>query len=82
MEASYSEGHTCQWTRHWKFFEELSKERGGAFVVEDGAPVHTAKITQKWRNEHKITNLPQPAQSPDINAIEHTWIHIKNRINS
>ena len=40
---------------------------------QDLAPIHTAKSTKTWFNEHGITELDCPANSPDLNPIENLW---------
>ncbi len=37
---------------------------------QDLAPAHTAKGTQSWFNDHVVTVLDWPANSPDLNPIE------------
>ncbi|KAJ7345559.1 hypothetical protein JRQ81_001509 [Phrynocephalus forsythii] len=37
---------------------------------EDLTPAHTAKSTKTWFNDHGITVLDWPANSPDRNPIE------------
>ena len=63
------------------FYMELSEERGQVAVMEDGAPVHRCKLARKFREDHQMQVFPHPAQSPDINPIEHVWKHLKVKIN-
>ncbi len=37
---------------------------------QDLAPAHTAKGTKSWFNDHGVTELDWPANSPDLNPIE------------
>ncbi len=37
---------------------------------QDLAPAHTAKGTGSWLNDHDVTVLGWPANSPDLNHIE------------
>ncbi len=40
------------------------------FILQQNlAPVHTAKSTKSWLNEHGVAVLDGPANSPDLNPI-------------
>jgi transposase len=51
------------------FINDLENKDDYTFQ-EDNAPIHTANIAKKWKDDNNIRSLPWPAQSPDLNPIE------------
>ena len=47
---------------------------------QDNAPVHTAKIVEEWFWEQPYDVMKWPAQSPDLNPIQHVWASMKTEI--
>ncbi|MBW0485233.1 hypothetical protein O181_024948 [Austropuccinia psidii MF-1] len=51
-------------------------------LMEDNAPIHTARASTDWRNQHNIIKLDWPAHSPNLNTIKNVWKAMKSQISN
>jgi hypothetical protein len=63
-------------------FEKLEMAEGERIFQQDNDPKHTSKKADQWFKDNGVEVLNWPAQSPDINPIEHLWTHIKRQMNT
>jgi transposase len=64
------------------FLKQDGPERKKNLVLmEDNAPIHTAKICSDFQNTEKINKITNwPPQSPDLNPIKNVWKVLKTNV--
>jgi hypothetical protein len=61
-------------------FNNLEMAEGEKYFQQDNDPMYASGKADKWFSDNNIKVLGWPAQSSDLNPIEHLWVHIKNKL--